>query len=50
MLSKPDNWIVRTEQIAKANGCGRDSIQSALREIEAAGYLVRTETRNAAGQ
>lgn len=50
ILSKPDNWVVRVEQIAKANGCGRDSLQSALREIEAAGYLTRTKTRNPQGQ
>lgn len=52
ILSKPDNWVVHTLEIAKAGGekCGRESVLSALRELETVGYLVRTRTRNDKGQ
>ena len=40
ILSRPDNWRVRSNQIADQSKEGRDAIRSALREIEAAGYIT----------
>jgi hypothetical protein len=49
LLEKPDNWTVRSENIAAAKKEGRDAIRTALRELEAAGYLVRNKYRDQAG-
>jgi DNA-binding MarR family transcriptional regulator len=50
ILSKPDDWKVLVKDLMSVGNCGRDSVQAALREIEAAGYLTRTTTRDAAGR
>lgn len=49
LLEKPDDWTVRAESIAAAKKEGRDAVRTALAELEAAGYLVRLKTRDAAG-
>lgn len=49
LLEKPDDWTVRAESIAAAKKEGRDAIRTALRELEAAGYLVRNKYRDGDG-
>lgn len=52
ILSRPDNWTVNAERLAaetdSAEGVG--SVRTALRELEAAGYLVRRKVRGADGR
>jgi len=49
ILSKPDDWTVRAEQLAKTHVEGRDAVRTSLDELEAAGYLVRQSWRTADG-
>lgn len=49
LLEKPDDWTVRAESIAAHGSEGRDAIRSALRELEAAGYIERRKFRSDAG-
>lgn len=39
ILSRPDNWTVRSTQLATEGGEGRDAIRSALAELRNYGYL-----------
>lgn len=50
ILSRPDNW--RTDSVALARGRkeGRDSVRSALREMETHGYLVRRRVQGERGR
>lgn len=51
VLSKPDNWSTRAEAIAQCTpGEGRDAVRTALRELEQAGYLVRTRVQGPDGR
>lgn len=51
MLSKPDDWQFYTSELVKHSETdGRTSIQSALKEIENAGYLVRDQERDTSGK
>jgi len=50
LLDKPDGWRVRSDAIALATTEGRDSVRSALRELECAGYLTRTKCRDKRGR
>lgn len=50
VLSKPGHWTARVEELMKAGNCGRESILSALRELEDVGYLVRTKKRDDLGR
>ena len=45
LLSHVDGWEVSIHSLARANGCGRDTIRSAVSELEDAGYLTRTQGR-----
>ena len=45
LLSKPDDWRCRSEQLAAASTDGRFAVRSALAELEAAGYLSRDRER-----
>jgi hypothetical protein len=45
LLAKPDNWKVMTAQLVNAAPDGRASVLSGLRELEAAGYIVRRTSR-----
>lgn len=47
LLSRPDNWTVRAEQLAVDGREGRDAIRSALRELRDYGY-IRMERRRLA--
>ena len=46
MLTLPDDWIFYESEIVKNMKDGRDSIRSAMRELESFGYLVRQQERN----
>lgn len=51
MLSKPDDWKFYTDELVKRSAKdGISAIKSALREIEAAGYLVRQQGHKKNGQ
>lgn len=45
LLSKPDHWTARSEQLVSEGREGRDAIRTALRELETYGYLERTRER-----
>lgn len=41
LLSKPDTWDARSEQLIVAGREGRDAIRTAMRELEEFGYMER---------
>ena len=49
LLDKPDNWTVRSVQIAEVGPDGRDAVLTALKELEKAGYITREILRNPDG-
>lgn len=49
LLSKPDNWSISERHLASVKTDGRDSVQSALKELEDAGYVLREKKRNPDG-
>ncbi|MCW2089450.1 UNVERIFIED_ORG: hypothetical protein M2328_002730 [Rhodococcus erythropolis] len=50
LLSKPADWRTRSESIAAQSPKeGRDAIRTAMRELEALGYLVREKAQNEHG-
>lgn len=50
ILSKPDNWRTNTQQLAVAKRDGADSVRSALRELEDAGYVHRSRYQDKQGR
>ena len=50
MLSLPDDWNYTTRGLAKICKEGVDAIGGALRELEAAGYIVRHQLRDRQGR
>lgn len=46
LLSRPDGWKVRLEQLITVFADGRDSIKSGLKELEINGYFSRTAERD----
>lgn len=50
MLSLPDNWDYTTKGLAAICKDGLDSINSAIKELEQQGYVVRRRIRNEKGQ
>ena len=49
LLSKPANWRVSDRHLATVGPEGRRAVQTMLRELEAAGYLVRSRYRDEKG-
>src|SRR5690606_30925397 len=49
ILSKPDKWQVSERHLAEQGPDGRSAVASALTELESAGYLRRTRTRQPDG-
>lgn len=45
MLSYPDYWRFRTEDLVKGSPDGRHAVSSGLKELEEVGYLKRRKTR-----
>jgi len=45
LLSKPSNWRVFVSDLVKRSKDGKDAVYSALKELEAAGYIERAQTR-----
>lgn len=50
LLSMPDEWTPRREQLAEAKTDGVAAVRAALKELTAAGYLVRKVERLADGR
>lgn len=50
LLSRPDGWVTRTEQIASVMKDGLESIKSGLRELEGNGYFKRFAVRDDKGK
>ena len=50
MLSLPEDWNYTTRGLAKICKEGTDSIGSALKELERAGYIVRSRLRDSKGK
>ena len=50
LLSKPDDWEVKIDDLKRAGNCGRDRIYRILEELLAAGYLERIQERDEQGR
>ncbi len=50
MLSLPEDWDYTERGLAATCSDGRDSLRSAIRELEKAGYLVRSRKRDSHGR
>lgn len=50
MLSLPDDWNYSISGLVKLSKDGKDSVMSALSELEKFGYLLRTRVQNEKGQ
>ena len=50
MLSLPDNWDYSINGLSVINKDGRESVQSACKELEAFGYLKRLRKRDSKGR
>jgi hypothetical protein len=46
LLSKPSNWRVYVSDLVRRSKDGKDAVYSALRELEAAGYIERRQLRD----
>jgi hypothetical protein len=49
ILSRPDNWSTNAESLARESKEGRNSILTALKELEVNGYLMRRKFQNELG-
>lgn len=50
MLSLPDDWNYSISGLVTLSKDGKDSVMSALAELEEFGYLIRERTTNSKGQ
>lgn len=46
IISKPDDWNFSIGGVVAQSSDGKDSIRSAIQELESAGFLVRQQVRN----
>ena len=49
ILSRPDNWTIKSELLAEQGKEGRDAVRSALKELRDCGYLHIEKIRNEDG-
>ena len=49
MLSLPEEWDYTLTGLAQINREGKDAIRSAVQELEQAGYIIRRQTHDSAG-
>ena len=49
MLSLPDGWDYTLTGLAQINREGKDAIRTAVQELEQAGYIIRRQTHDSAG-
>jgi hypothetical protein len=49
LLDKPDDWVCDSTRLAQQATEGRDAVRTALKELEAAGYLERLKSRDDKG-
>jgi hypothetical protein len=47
-ISRPEGWVLRMEDLYRRFKEGRYAIRKAMKELEAAGYLVRHQSRTPA--
>lgn len=50
MLSYPDDWTYHLTHLEGLSADGRDATRAAVRELEAAGYVTRRQTRDEGGR
>lgn len=50
VLSLPEDWDYSVKDLVTLSSDGYDSVSTALRELEAAGYLTRKRVRNSQGK
>ena len=50
ILSLPKEWDYSVAGLAIVAGCGRNAVQSALKEMEEAGYLTRSQAQGEGGK
>jgi len=50
LLSHATGWSTSVPRLATENGCGEHTIRTAVRQLEAAGYLTRRQKRSGDGQ
>lgn len=49
VISRPDNWHVQIKQLVRECKEGREAVRTAIRELEAAGYIQRCLVRHPKG-
>ena len=50
LLSKPDNWKIMITDLVKQSTDGRDSVQSGIKELIHARYIISERTRGEGGK
>ena len=50
LLSRPDDWNLNINYLVKTGKDGHTAVRSAIRELEAAGYIQKEVSRHANGR